>query len=212
MLWRISPARSRRTPRAGFIRPCQPLLVAHPPAGPGWRHEVKHDGYRIVARKQGERVMLWSRYGADFTDRLLTIAEAVRGLPAENALVDGEAVAFRPDGRSDFGALRTKAGGAEACLVAFDLLGLDGEDVRQCPLEERRDRLSGLVRGVDGVVFSEVIEGEGAVGSQSCAVDSLRAVRPTWDLQCGAAHGAARRRQADRSASDARQLPEGALG
>jgi hypothetical protein len=48
-----------------------------PPAGPGWLHEVKHDGYRIVARKEGERVSLWTRYGADFTDRLLTIAEAV---------------------------------------------------------------------------------------------------------------------------------------
>jgi ATP dependent DNA ligase domain len=119
MSWRTSPMRSRRTPPAGFILPCQPFLVARPPAGPGWLHEVKHDGYRITGLKQGERVTLWSRYGADFTDRLLTIADAIRGLPAENALVDGEAVAFRPDGRSDFGALRTKAGGAQACLVAF---------------------------------------------------------------------------------------------
>jgi bifunctional non-homologous end joining protein LigD len=163
MLWRISPARSRRTPSAGFIRPCQPLLVARPPAGPGWLHEVKHDGYRIIGLKQGERVTLWTRYGADFTNRLPRIAEAIRGLPAENALVDGEAVAFRPDGRSDFGALRTKAGGAEACLVAFDLLGLDGEDVRQRPLEERRDKLARLIAGVDGLLFSEAIEGEGAV-------------------------------------------------
>ena len=163
MLWRTSPARSRRAPPAGFILPCQPFLVARPPAGPGWLHEVKHDGYRIVARKQGERVSLWSRYGTDFTDRLPRIAEAVRSLPAENAMIDGEAVVFRPDGQSDFGALRTKAGGAEACLVAFDLLTLDGEDVRQRPLEERRGRLARLIRGVDGVVFSEAIEAEGAV-------------------------------------------------
>ena len=54
MLWRTSPARSRRTPPAGFILPCQPLLVARPPAGAGWLHEVKHDGYRIVARKDGK--------------------------------------------------------------------------------------------------------------------------------------------------------------
>ena len=163
MLWRISPARSRRAPPAGFIRPCQPLLVARPPAGPGWLHEVKHDGYRILARKEGERVSLWSRYGADFTDRLPRIAEAVRKLPAESALIDGEAVVFRPDGRSDFGALRTKAGGAEACLVAFDLLNLDGEDLRQRPLEERRDKLARLVAGVDGILFSEAIEAEGAI-------------------------------------------------
>ncbi len=91
------------------------------------------------------------------------IAAAIGTLPAESALIDGEAVAFRPNGRSDFGALRTKAGGARACLVAFDLLGLDGEDVRQRPLEERRDKLARLIAGVDGVVFSEAIEAEGAV-------------------------------------------------
>ena len=80
----------------------------------------------------------------------------MRDLPAESALVDGEAVAFRSDGQSDFGALRTKVGGARTCLVAFDLLTLDGEDLRQRPLEERRDRLARLIAaGADGVVFSE---------------------------------------------------------
>jgi ATP-dependent DNA ligase len=64
------------------------------------------------------------------TDRLTRIAEAIRGLPAERALVDGEAVVFRPDGRSDFGALLTKRGGAQASLVAFDLVRLEGEDLR----------------------------------------------------------------------------------
>ena len=74
MLWRIS----RRDPPAGFIEPCRPTLVATPPAGPGWLHEMKHDGYRLLARKQGERVTLWSRYGTDFTDKLPGILEAVR--------------------------------------------------------------------------------------------------------------------------------------
>ena len=111
----------RRTPPAGFILPCQPLLVAKPPAGSGWLHEVKHDGYRIIARKEGSRVTLWSRYGTNFTDRLPKIAEAICSLAAESALIDGEAVAVRPDGHSDFAALRTKAGSARACLVAFDL-------------------------------------------------------------------------------------------
>ena len=142
MLWRISPARSRRTPPTGFIRPCQRRLVARPPAGSGWLHEVKHDGYRIVARKQGDRVMLWSPHVTNFTDRLPKVAEAVRGLPAEDALIDGEGVVSRPDGLRDFAALRTKAGGAEASLIAFDLLSLKGEDLRQRPLEERRDRLA----------------------------------------------------------------------
>ena len=92
---------------------------------------------RLLARKEGERVTLWTRYGTDFTDRLPRIAEEVRNLPAENALIDGEAVVLRPDGQSDFGALRTKAGGAQACLVPYDLLNLDGEDLRPRPLAKR---------------------------------------------------------------------------
>ena len=87
------------------------------------------------------------------------IAEAIGKLPADSALIDGEAVVFRPDGRSDFGPLRTKAGGAQACLVAFDLLTLDAADVHLRPIEERRDKLSRAPR----VVFSEAIEAEGAV-------------------------------------------------
>src|SRR3984885_15872475 len=123
MLWRIS----RRTPPAGFIQPCQPPLAANPPAGPGWLHEVKHDGFRILARKQGERVEVWSRRGAVFNDRFPRIAEAVGALPVANALLDGEAVVFLPDGHSDFAALLTKAGGEQASLVAFDILALKGD-------------------------------------------------------------------------------------
>jgi hypothetical protein len=65
MVWRIPPARSRRSPPTGFIHPCRPTLVAQPPAGPRWLHEMKHDGYRLLARKQGGRVSLWSRHGYD---------------------------------------------------------------------------------------------------------------------------------------------------
>ena len=131
MLWRIS----RRDPPAGFIQPCRPTLIAAPPVGPGWLHEVKHDGFRILARKQGERVDVWTRRGALFNDRFPRIAEAVRALPADNAIIDGEAVVFRPGGHSDFAALRTKAGGEQASFVAFDLLGLDADDLRERPLE-----------------------------------------------------------------------------
>ena len=162
MLWRISPARSRRSPPAGFIQPCQPTLVAHPPAGPDWLHEVKCDGYRLLGRKDGDRVRLWSRYGTDFTDRLPAIADAVRALPVDTVLIDGEAVVFRPDGHSDFAALRTRAGGEQASLVAFDLINLDGEDFRQRSLEERRDALARLVAEAEGIRFSEALTTEGA--------------------------------------------------
>ena len=162
MLWHTHPARLRRTPPAGFFQPCQPTLVRVPPAGPGWLHEMKYDGFRILARKQGERVEVWSRRGALFNDRFPRIAEAVGALPAGNALIDGEAVVFLPDGHSDFAALRTTAGGEQASFVAFDLLSL-GDDLRDRPLEERRDALSQLVAGVDGIRFSESVADDGAL-------------------------------------------------
>jgi bifunctional non-homologous end joining protein LigD len=158
-----NPPRFRRPTPAGFIQPCRPTLVANPPAGPGWWHEVKHDGFRTFARKQGERVELWSRYGTDLTAKFSNIAEAVRGLPAESALIDGEAVAFLPGGHSDFAALSTKAGGARASLVAFDLLSLEGGDLRERPLEERREALARLVAGVDSIQFGASVSAEGAI-------------------------------------------------
>jgi ATP-dependent DNA ligase len=91
-VWRASPALWRRFPPPGFVRPCEPTLVDRPPAGAGWLHEVKQDGFRILVRKLGERSKVWSRRGADFTYRFPAIAEAVRGLAADRALIDGEAV------------------------------------------------------------------------------------------------------------------------
>ena len=105
------PDRWRQGAPTGFIRPCEPAPIDGPPAAPGWLHEVKHDDFRILARKEGERVKVWSRRGADFTDRFARIAEAVCGLPPDDALVDGEAVVFRRDGKSDFVALTTNRGG-----------------------------------------------------------------------------------------------------
>jgi len=163
MLWRTPSARFWRNLPARFIQPCQPTLVTNPPAGPGWLHEVKHDGFRILARKQGERVEVWSRRGAVFNDRFPRIAEAMGALPVDNAMIDGEAVVFLTDGHSDFAALLTKAGGEQASLVAFDLLALKGDDLRQHPFEERRDALSGLVAGVDDIRFSESVADDGAI-------------------------------------------------
>jgi bifunctional non-homologous end joining protein LigD len=171
MLFKRASTLRRRSLPPGFVRPCSPVLVAKPPAGPGWLHEVKHDGFRLLGFKDGARVRLWSRRGADFTDRFLRIAEAVRGLPAERALLDGEAVMFRPDGLSDFAALLTRRGGESASYVAFDLLSLEGEDLRLRPIEERREALSRLVAGLNGVLFSEAIEAEGElVFAKACAL------------------------------------------
>lgn len=93
-------------------------------------------------------------------------------MPTERAVIDVEAVVFRPDGHSDFAALRTKAGGERASLVAFDLLSLKGDDFRQRPLEERRKALSRLVAKVDAIQFNEALAAEGAtVFVQACKLD-----------------------------------------
>jgi ATP-dependent DNA ligase len=84
-------------------------------------------------------------------------------LPVANALIDGEAVTFRPDGHSDFAALRTKEGGERASFVAFDLLDLEGDDLRDRPLEERREALARLVHGADGIRFSEALSADGVL-------------------------------------------------
>src|SRR5271166_1425366 len=157
MLWRTSPRRSRRTPPSGFILPCQPLLVDRPPAGSDWLHEIKHDGYRILACREGSRVTLWSRHGTNFTDKLPKVAEAVCSLAAESALMTARRSRFARTGIQDFAALRTKAGSARACPVAFDLLSLNGEDLHQRPLEGRRDALLRLVGVVDSILFSDAL-------------------------------------------------------
>ena len=139
------------------------MLVAKPRPGPEWIHEVKHDGYRLLASKAADRVTLWSRYGTDFTAKLPRIAEAVRSLPIDDALLDGEAVVLGPDGHSDFGALRTKRGAERASFVAFDLLRIEREDRRKLALEVRRAELESLVAGINAITFSEAIYGEGAI-------------------------------------------------
>jgi bifunctional non-homologous end joining protein LigD len=163
MLWRNSSPRFRRNPPTGFILPCKPTRVDRPPAGPDWLHEVKHDGYRVLALKRNGRVRLWSRRGTDLTHKLTRIAATVRDLPADEALIDGEAVVLRADGRIDFEALLTKRGGESAAYVAFDLLSLDGQDFRPQRLEDRRTALKRLVDGADGVLFSDAIKAEGAI-------------------------------------------------
>jgi bifunctional non-homologous end joining protein LigD len=163
MLWRIPSSSSRRPPPAGFIRPARPLLTMTPRSGPEWIHEVKHDGYRLIARKEAGRVVLWSRYATDYSDTFLRIAEAIRALPVDHVMIDGEAVVFRPDGHSDFTALRSNRGAAQASFVAYDLLQFQGEDWRKLALEVRRAQLESLVSEVDGITFSEAIEGDGAL-------------------------------------------------
>jgi bifunctional non-homologous end joining protein LigD len=130
----------------------QPVVA--PPEGDGWVHEIKYDGYRIGAALEGERVSLWSRRGKEWTREFPEVAAAVRAVPARTALLDGEVAALLPDGRTSFQALQNAfAAGARPALAyfVFDLLFLDGEDVMQRPLLERKEllqRLLGTGRGI----------------------------------------------------------------
>jgi len=108
----------------------------NPPTGPNWVHEIKHDGYRLIVRKSGDRVRLFTRRGYDWTDRYPLIRDAVASL-RENALViDGEAVYCDLDGVANFEKLHSRAHDGRVFLYAFDLLELGGVDLRSQPLEE----------------------------------------------------------------------------
>jgi bifunctional non-homologous end joining protein LigD len=127
MLWRSS-APKRQPP--GFIERCIPTRAAKPPVGPQWIHEIKHDGYRLIARKQDDRVRLFTRRGYDWTDRYPLIHKAVAALPAASAVIDGEAVCCDDAGVAVFDKLHSRAYDDQASFYAFDLLELDGEDWR----------------------------------------------------------------------------------
>jgi bifunctional non-homologous end joining protein LigD len=92
---------------AGFIAPCLPSPAPQPPSGEQWLHEIKHDGFRVIARKDGTRVRLYSRPGNDLTWRFSFIVEALAKLRSRSCIIDGEAVSFGPDGIANFDRIRS---------------------------------------------------------------------------------------------------------
>jgi bifunctional non-homologous end joining protein LigD len=137
-------------------------LVDEVPTGNGWLHEVKYDGYRALIAVGGGKAKVFTRNGLDWTDKFAGIAEAAAGLDVGSALIDGEIVAFK-DGRPDFSTLKDAIGaGGEMTLFAFDLLSLDGEDLRKLPNVQRKERLRPLIEGGDARLhYAEHIVGEG---------------------------------------------------
>jgi ATP-dependent DNA ligase len=146
----------------GFIEPCIPTLASQPPAGPEWVHEIKHDGYRLIARKTDKRVRLFTRNGYDWTDRYPLIAKAVAAIRASSATIDGEAVCCDENGVSVFDDLHSRQHDDRVLLYAFDLLELDGEDFRPQPLHARKARLEKLLAVARaGIQFNEHADGDG---------------------------------------------------
>ena len=153
-----------------WVAPQLATLVAAAPAGDEWLHEVKLDGFRILARVARGRARLLTRNRQDWTDRFAPVAEAAAALPVKEALLDGEVVAFDRDGVSSFQALQEGAEGRSLAYVAFDLLFLDGRDLRARPLLERKKALARLLRGRRGRVrYSEHVVGSGpAAYARAC--------------------------------------------
>ena len=161
----------RERPRlVGFIEPCLPSPAARPPTGPGWIHEIKHDGYRLMARRDAGGTRLITRKGNDFTTRFPAIVAAVAGLRTRSCLIDGEAIACDESGLAVFELIRRRRHHAEAVLCAFDLLELDGRDLRRSPIEERKRALARLLqRAGKGIVFNEHYGAYGAfVYQEAC--------------------------------------------
>jgi bifunctional non-homologous end joining protein LigD len=105
--------------------PCLPRPAKKPPAGPGWIHEIKHDGFRIIAYRNGDSVRLVTRKGYDFADRFSLIVDAVAALPARSCVIDGEAIACDEKGLSVFDLLHHQRRDQVVTLCAFDLLSIN---------------------------------------------------------------------------------------
>ena len=146
------------------IEPCLPRPAKEPPAGPGWIHEIKHDGFRILGRRDTRGVRLFTRNGYDFTARFPKIVDAVASLPVSSCLLDGEAIVVDERGLSVFDALRYRLRDHAAVLCAFDLIELDGEDLRCARLEDRKRTLADIIRGTtDGIAFNKHFAGDGEI-------------------------------------------------
>jgi bifunctional non-homologous end joining protein LigD len=158
--------RRLRAEKSSILRfePCLPKLAKVPPAGPGWIHEIKHDGFRILAHRQGRAVRLITRNGRDLADRFPLATEAIAALPVQSCVIDGEAIVCDDQGLAVFDLIRGHGRNAHAVLCAFDLLEINGEDIRTQPIEERKHALANvLYREREGIAFNAHYDGDGAI-------------------------------------------------
>lgn len=128
----------------GFIAPQLARLVSTVPSGEGWMHEIKFDGYRLIAVQRKGEVRLFTRSGLDWTERFGPLAGHLGRVTRKDFVFDGEAVVFDEMGRSSFGHLQAalQQGGDDIVFMAFDLLNADGRSLRELPLSTRLERLA----------------------------------------------------------------------
>ncbi|HET7833758.1 MAG TPA: DNA ligase D [Gallionella sp.] len=166
-------------PPPATLPPQLATAAEHAPAGRGWLHEIKLDGYRIVAHVEHGKARLMTRNGHDWTRRLHALARQLETLPVQQAILDGELVALTADGASSFRELQealSRKQTAQLTYQLFDLVYLDGHDLSEVPLRERKQALAQLLNaaGFDGsgtVRYSDHVEGQGPeVFEQACAL------------------------------------------
>ena len=199
-----APKKSRRAARAElpqFITPQLATLVSAPPKVGDWRYEVKHDGYRMLSRIESGRARLFTRSGKDWTERLPHLARALARLGLDDTWLDGEVVVLRPDGRSSFQALQNAfEAGASSKIVyfVFDAPFLEGRDLRQLPLGERKARLKKVLGKSEAIRFSDDLTGtaqevldhacklglEGLIGKQADSVYAGGRTKSWIKLKC----------------------------
>src|SRR3954452_25099804 len=168
---RVRGARKAAIP--GYIEPCDPTLRLHAPKGSDWHFEIKADGYRAQLHVRPGGITVYSRTGFDWTDQFSSIAAAAPELKADSVVIDGEAVVYGKTGVSDFQQLRRELGPRKSKRVryhAFDLLYLDGYDLRAVAYLQRKRLLERLLQGApETFVYVEHIQADGdAVFEQAC--------------------------------------------
>ncbi|MCK1575075.1 non-homologous end-joining DNA ligase [Bradyrhizobium sp. 174] len=151
-----------KAPFPGFIAPALATSIEKVPSGKRWIHEIKFDGYRVQVHLVNESVTIFTRRGNDWTKRFRKVANDAWHIKAGSAIVDGEIVVPAADGSTDFSVLQNELKGSSSriVLVAFDLLYLNGRDIRKLPLVHRKAELKKVIAGTD-VQFSESFEIEG---------------------------------------------------
>jgi bifunctional non-homologous end joining protein LigD len=171
---------SRVTSRLRFIEPQLASSVEKPPEGKHWIHEIKHDGYRCQVLLDRGQARVFTRNGHDWTDRFPSIVRAAANLRCQSAILDGEAIVQNGDGASDFEALSSamRQQPHSIVLYAFDLLHLDGKDLRQQTLIESRASLKHLVGADDQsrIQFSDEFDGDGDALFKACAERELEGI------------------------------------
>ena len=164
-------AGARKLAQPDFVTPQLATLVDEAPVTDDWVHEIKYDGYRMLCRVADGECRMFSRNGKDWTDSFPTVAAAMARLPVATAWIDGEVVATDEKGRSSFQLLQNalSEGATALAYYAFDLMYLDGYDLREAALLERKQLLAKVLQGSSGVRFSEHMEGSGKeVLAQAC--------------------------------------------